>query len=279
MGVGERIRAWLRGAGAAQGASYDALEDLLLEADFGPRLANDLVAHARRARPDGWGELRALLEQELISRMPVAGFAAASLSVVVALGVNGAGKTTSIAKLANYLKPTHSVVLAAADTFRAAATEQLAHYAALLEIPVVQQQRGADAGAVVFDALSSAERRGTDLVLVDTAGRMHNREDLVRELQKIIAVIGKRVPKERVHHLLVVDATAGQNALEQARVFDEAVGVHSILLAKFDSTARGGAVVAIADQLGLPASFLGCGESLHDLTRFTPQLLVDTLFA
>lgn len=277
--LGDRIRAWLGAGTGDDGVDYDALEDLLLEADFGPRLADELVAEVRRARPRSWDQLRGALRSELSSRLLAVEFTPTELKVVLALGVNGVGKTTSLAKLAKYVMPTCSVVLAAADTFRAAAAEQLVRHGELLGVPVIRQQQGADAAAVVFDALSSAERRGTDLVLVDTAGRMHNREDLVRELQKITAIVAKRVPRERVHHLLVTDATAGQNAVEQARIFDEAVGVDSLLLAKFDASARGGAVLAVADQLGLPLSFLGSGESHADLQPFTPERLLDGLIA
>ena len=276
--LGERIRAWL-GGGGGDGADYEALEDLLLEADFGPRLADELVAEVRRTRPRSWDQLRGALRQELERRLAAVELAPAELDVVLALGVNGVGKTTSVAKLANYMMPTRGVVLAAADTFRAAAAEQLAVHAATLGVPVIRQQQGADAGAVVFDALSSAARRGADLVLVDTAGRMHNRADLVRELQKITAIVAKRIRRERVHHLLVTDATAGQNAVEQARIFHEAVGVDSLLLAKFDASGRGGAVLAVADQLGLPVSFLGEGEALGDLQPFTAARLLDRLLA
>lgn len=271
-----RIRAWFGGGDAG---NYDALEDLLLEADFGPRLAEQLVAEVRRTRPRSWDQLRVALRQQLGPRLLAAEFSPAELSVVLALGVNGVGKTTSIAKLASFVMPACSVVMAAADTFRAAAAEQLARHGEVLGVPVIRQQQGADAAAVVFDALSSAERRGTDLVLVDTAGRMHNRDDLVRELQKITTVIAKRVPRERVHHLLVTDATAGQNIVEQARIFHEAVGVDSLLLAKFDASAIGGAVLAVADQLGLPLSFVGSGESHADLEPFIAEHLLDRILA
>ena len=277
--LSDRIRAWFGGDEGGDGVDYDALEDLLLEADFGPRLADELVARIRCTRPLTWDQLRIALRQQIGARLLSAEFAPAKLSVVLALGVNGVGKTTSLAKLANYVMPAYSVVLAAADTFRAAAAEQLARHGELLGVPVISQHQGADAGAVVFDALSSAERRGTDIVLVDTAGRMHNRDDLVRELQKITAIVAKRVPRERVHHLLVTDATAGQNAVEQARIFDEAVGVDSLLLAKFDASVRGGAVLAAALQLGLPFSFVGNGESHADLSPFTAERLLDRLLA
>jgi fused signal recognition particle receptor len=274
---GARIRAWF---GAGSQPDYEALEDILLEADFGPRLAEHLVGLVRAARPPAATDLAAALAAEIARSVSAATLEpAAELTVVVALGVNGVGKTTSVAKLARHFAAEHQVLLAAADTFRAAASEQLLAHGKALGLPVIHQERGADAAAVVFDALASARRRGADLVLVDTAGRMHNRKDLVREVQKVAKVIGRSVPRTATHHLLVVDATSGQTAIEQARVFDAAVGVDSVLLAKFDASAKGGAAVAIGHELGIPLSFLGTGEANSDLAVFSVEKFVAGLFA
>ena len=266
---GGRLRAWFARAGTWAAADFDALEDTLLEGDFGPRLAAELVEEVRSQRPRDWEQLQRAL-QEVLQRtltttviMP----RRSQLTVVLMLGVNGVGKTTALAKLAHRYRDSYAVMFAAADTFRAAAIEQLARHGERLQIPVVRQARGADAAAVVFDAINSARARGIELLLVDTAGRMHNRTDLVAELRKLARVTEQR-SDGAAHHLLAVDATTGQNAVEQARVFHDAVRVDSLLLTKFDSSARGGTAFAVSRQLGLPFSLLGTGEGMDDLAPF-----------
>ena len=269
---GGRLRSWFaRTTGWAE-ADFDALEDTLLEGDFGPRLAAEIVEEVRSERPRDWEQLQIALEEILQRAMAttVVMPRRRSLTVVLMLGVNGVGKTTALAKLAHRFRRSHEVMFAAADTFRAAAVEQLVRHGDRLGLPVIRQERGADAAAVVFDAISSAQARGIELLLVDTAGRMHNRADLVAELRKLARVAQQRA-EGTVHHLLAVDATTGQNAVEQARVFHDAVRVDSLLLTKFDSSARGGTAFAVSRQLGLPFSLLGTGEGLDDLEPFDPH--------
>jgi fused signal recognition particle receptor len=258
---------------------YEELEDILIEGDIGPANAAEIIATARaeiRGREardrDRFFEL---LKVQLGTKIrveplePVAGTG----NLILVLGVNGVGKTTTIAKLAHYFVEQRSkrVVLAAADTFRAAAIDQLLAWGKRLSLPVVRQDPGSDPGAVVFDALSSAEAAGADLVIADTAGRMHNKAHLVKELGKIDKIASRRLQPQAYRKVLVIDATTGQNALRQAEVFHEAVGVDAVIVAKYDSTAKGGIVVAIARELGIPFSFLGTGEKPEDLQRFTTQ--------
>ena len=201
------------------------------------------------------------------------------LHVIFVVGVNGTGKTTSIAKLAYLLKSEgKQVLLAAGDTFRAAAVEQLEIWAGRIGVDCVRQGQGADPAAVVFDALSAAEKRGTDVVIVDTAGRLHTKSNLMDELGKVARVIRRKTGRDP-ETLLVVDANTGQNGLSQARVFAETIPVESLVLTKLDGTAKGGIVVAIAETLGLPVSYVGMGEKAEDLSRFDVDLFVDALFA
>ncbi len=199
--------------------------------------------------------------------------------VIFVVGVNGTGKTTSIAKLAKLMKDEgKQVMLAAGDTFRAAAVEQLEIWAGRIGVDCVRQGQGADPAAVVFDALSAAEKRGTDVVIVDTAGRLHTKTNLMDELGKVARVIRRKTGRDP-ETLLVVDANTGQNGLSQAKVFAETIPVESLVLTKLDGTAKGGIVVAIAETLGLPVSYVGMGEKAEDLARFDVDLFVDALFA
>ncbi|MBE0564347.1 MAG: signal recognition particle-docking protein FtsY [Krumholzibacteria bacterium] len=199
--------------------------------------------------------------------------------VIFVVGVNGTGKTTTIAKLAYLYKSRgQSVLLAAGDTFRAAAVEQLAVWAERVGVPCVHQGPGADPAAVVFDALSAAEARGTDVVIVDTAGRLHTKTNLMDELGKVARVIRRKTGRDP-ETLLIVDANTGQNGLAQARVFAETVPVDALVLTKLDGTAKGGIVVAIAETLGLPVRYVGMGETVQDLAPFAPDLFTDALFA
>jgi fused signal recognition particle receptor len=271
---GGRLRAWFARTTAWREADFDALEDTLLEGDFGPRLAAELVDEVRVQRPRNWEQLQLALEETLQRTLTttVVMPRRRHLTVVLMLGVNGVGKTTALAKLAHRFQRSYAVMFAAADTFRAAAIEQLVRHGERLGLPVIRQARGADAAAVAYDAISSARARGSELLLVDTAGRMHNRADLVAELRKLARVSAERVAGAgAVHHLLAVDATTGQNAIEQARVFHDVLRVDSLLLTKFDSSARGGTAFAVSRQLGLPFSLLGTGEGMDDLEPFDGQ--------
>jgi fused signal recognition particle receptor len=196
------------------------------------------------------------------------------------VGVNGTGKTTTIGKLAaRYTAEGHTVILAAADTFRAAAIEQLRIWADRAGVAVVAHAHGADPGAVVYDALDAAVARGADLVIADTAGRLHTRTNLMDELSKIRRIIDKRLPGGTPETLFVLDATTGQNGLAQARAFHDAVGLTGIVLTKLDSTAKGGIVFAIEHALGVPVRFVGVGEGVGDLIPFDPEVFVAALFA
>jgi fused signal recognition particle receptor len=199
--------------------------------------------------------------------------------VILVVGVNGTGKTTTVGKLANvYRVAGRSVLICAADTFRAAAVEQLAVWAERAGVDLVKAQSGADPAAVTFDAVSAAKARGREIVIVDTAGRLHTRANLMAELDKIRRVVGKVVPGAPHEVLLVVDATVGQNGLVQAREFMAASGASGIVLTKLDGTAKGGVAVAIADDLKLPIRYVGVGEGLDDLVPFDPAAYVDALF-
>jgi len=285
--IGNRIRALFQ-ARRAEASLYDELEDLLIEADVGASLAVELVgelkARTAKERPRDESGVIAILKELMNVHLrpgePVLKHDA--LNVFLVCGVNGVGKTTSIGKLARYYQKNAGmtgIVLGAADTFRAAAIDQLVVLGERLGVRVVRQAPNADPGAVVYDTLESAKNRNDALVIIDTSGRMHTREYLVRELAKIHKIIGGRTgPHTLYHKLLVIDTTTGQNALRQAEVFHDALGIDSLLLAKFDSSAKGGIAVAIGRNLGLPFSFVGTGESLDDLQPFNREAFLDSLF-
>ncbi|HEX7950941.1 MAG TPA: signal recognition particle-docking protein FtsY [Candidatus Limnocylindrales bacterium] len=283
-GFMSRLRGLL-GGGDAGGPSWDEVEETLIAGDVGAALAMELVERARVRRDPGGpeaavrAELAALLVPRDLAWSPrsaVPGWPA----VVLVVGVNGTGKTTTIGKLASrYADEGHSVILAAADTFRAAAIEQLRIWADRAGVPVVAHAPGADPGAVVYDALDAAVARGADLVIADTAGRLHTRTNLMDELAKVRRIIDKRLPGGKPETLFVLDATTGQNGLAQARAFHDAVGLTGIVLTKLDSTAKGGIVFAIEHALAVPVRFVGVGEGVGDLIPFDPEAFVAALFA
>jgi fused signal recognition particle receptor len=282
-GLGARLRALL-GAGRASEQTWEEVEEALIAADFGPEATLDLVDAAREQAGRGAGDARAALAAEVLRRLERSGSGRFELgpppAVVLVVGVNGTGKTTTIAKLAYRLQGEgRSVILAAGDTFRAAAIEQLRIWGDQLGLPVVAQRAGADPGAVAFDAVSAAESRGADAVIIDTAGRLHSRRELMAELTKIRNVIARRLPDQPRHVLLVLDATTGQNGLSQAEAFSREAGVTGIVLTKLDGTAKGGVAVAAADRLGVPIVFAGIGEEVDQLAPFDPQAYVDWLFS
>jgi len=281
-GLGARLRSIL--AGPASQATWDEVEEALIAADIGPEAAMTMVDAARERGGRTTDDARRALADELRARLERAGSGAFELgpppSVILVVGVNGTGKTTTIAKLAHRLQGEgRSVILAAGDTFRAAAIEQLRIWGDQLGIPVVAQRAGADPGAVAFDAVSAAESRGTDAVLIDTAGRLQNKTQLMAELTKIVSVIGRRIPGQPRHVLLVLDATTGQNGLSQAEAFSREAGVTGIVLTKLDGTAKGGVAVAAADQLGVPIVFAGIGEEVDALAPFDPAAYVEWLLS
>ncbi len=283
--LGDKLKElFSRDAGA--GEFFEDLEDLLIEADVGAVPAGAIVASLReesrkkgaRTREAILPLLRTLLGEYVVFR-PLE-VDPDRLNVFLVLGVNGVGKTTTIAKLADYYrreKGVQDIVLAAGDTFRAGAIEQLELHGSRLGLRVVGQDPGADPGAVIFDAVESAAARGDRLVLADTAGRLHNKSHLVRELQKIDRIVRGRIGDGVYRKILVLDAVTGQNGLRQAEIFHEAVGVDSIVLAKFDGTARGGVVVAISRELGIPISFLGVGEKPGDLVPAGRDVYIENL--
>jgi fused signal recognition particle receptor len=282
-GLGSRLRALL-GGGRATEATWEEVEEALIAADFGPEATLELVDAAREAAGRGQVDARALLAAEVRQRLERAGSGSFELgpppAVILVVGVNGTGKTTTIAKLAYRLQHDgKELILAAGDTFRAAAIEQLRIWGDQLGLPVVAQRAGADPGAVAFDAVAAAESRGADAVIIDTAGRLQNKTQLMAELAKMRGVIARRLPDQPRHVLLVLDATTGQNGLSQAEAFSREVGVTGIVLTKLDGTAKGGVAVAAADRLGVPILFAGIGEEVDQLAPFDPAAYVDWLFA
>ena len=255
---------------------YDMLEENLIMADLGAASAADAVKKLRavvydRAIQNGEGVKQAL--RDILEEKLNVGDAALDLStkpsVALIIGVNGVGKTTSIGKLAHRLKKQRKrVLLAAADTFRAAAADQLEIWAERAGVEIVRSREGADPGAVLFDSLQAAKARGVDVVLCDTAGRLHNKANLMAELAKLRKIIDRETPDAAKEVLLVLDATTGQNGLQQAKVFQEAAGLTGIILTKLDGTAKGGICVAIAQELGVPVKYVGLGEGIDDLQPF-----------
>ena len=259
--------------------SLEAVEDALLGADVGLAATEQIVAQVQ-AGPDGpLGERVAAVIRDVLTDVPPPPPMATRPHVILVVGVNGTGKTTSVGKLAQlFRREGLSVTICAADTFRAAAVEQLAVWAERAGVDLVRARQGADPAAVTFDAVSSARARGRDVVIVDTAGRLHTRSNLMAELDKIRRVVGRVVEGAPHEVLLVLDATVGQNGLVQARQFMEASGANGIVLTKLDGTAKGGVAVAIAHDLKLPIRYLGIGEGLDDLVPFDAGAYVDALF-
>ncbi|MGZ6372398.1 MAG: signal recognition particle-docking protein FtsY [Candidatus Limnocylindria bacterium] len=284
-GLGSRLRALL-GRDRVVEATWEELEEALIAADLGAETtASLLAATQQRVGATATGEaVREALAEEVRSRLERVGCGTFEIgpapSVMLVVGVNGSGKTTTIAKLAaRFVRDGHSVVLAAADTFRAAAIEQLRLWGERIGVAVIAQRAGADPGAVAFDAVATAVSRGSEVVIVDTAGRLQNKTQLMAELAKIRRVIERRLPDQPRHVLLVLDATTGQNGLSQAEAFSREAGVTGIVLTKLDGTSKGGVAVAIADRLGLPIVFAGVGEELDSLAPFDPQAYVEWLLA
>ncbi len=277
--------AQLRGyLGTEGGPAWDEVEETLIAGDVGATLAIELVDRARRRRhPDGpEAAIRDELAALLVDRDPdwSPGRRPDGPAVVLVVGVNGTGKTTTIGKLAaRYTAEGRTIVVAAADTFRAAAIDQLRIWAERAGVPVVAHAPGADPGAVVYDALDAAVARGADMVIADTAGRLHTKVNLMDELTKVRRIVDKRLPGAQPEILFVLDATTGQNGLTQAEAFHESVGLTGIVLTKLDSTAKGGIVFAIENALKVPVRFVGVGEGVNDLLPFDPTAFVEALFA
>ncbi|MDX2141621.1 MAG: signal recognition particle-docking protein FtsY [Chloroflexota bacterium] len=267
--------------------TWDDIEALLIQADLGvdttATVIDDLKARIRREGITRSDQLNKALKETLaglLDNPPVPNISGRPLSIVLIVGVNGSGKTTTIGKLAHRLNNINNrrVMLAAGDTFRAAAIDQLQKWGERAGVPVIANKPGSDAAAVVFDAVSAAKARDRDILLVDTAGRLHNNFNLMEELAKIKSVSAKVVPDAPHEVWLVLDGTTGQNALQQAEKFREMVDVTGLVVTKLDGTAKGGMIFAIHEQLKLPVHYIGLGESINDLVPFRPDFFVDGLF-
>ena len=262
---------------------YEELEEILISSDVSVATAEEVVERVKEKAIDGKlkdeayvtdllrGILTEILEEAEVPDLSYP-------CVIMLVGVNGVGKTTTIGKLAHYfLEKGKSVTVAAADTFRAAASEQLAVWAERAKVRIVKHEEGSDPAAVIFDAVSSAKAKGTDVVIVDTAGRLHVKDNLMKELQKMDRVVTREYPEADFLKLLVLDATTGQNAVPQARTFDEAVELDGLVLTKLDGTAKGGFVFSLAAELALPVIFAGVGEKMEDLERFDAKSFVEAI--
>lgn len=287
----ERLSRAIAGKSRVDDDTLDAIEEALIASDMGVettlKIVENLEDRVERDKYMSFDELVVLLRDEISKLLAVCPSVDAAEPrvdakpyVVLVVGVNGVGKTTTIGKLASLYKSRgKSVLIGAADTFRAAAVEQLDIWAHRVGVDIVKQQMGSDPASVAFDTVKSAVARGTDVVLIDTAGRLHNRVDLMNELSKIRNVMRKVVPDAPHEVLLVLDASTGQNAYQQAREFARATEITSLALTKLDGTAKGGVVIGIVDQLGVPLRYLGVGEGADDLKQFNKQEFVESLFS
>ncbi len=280
-GLGSALRTLFSRGGITEEV-LEELEDLLIEGDINARTAMEIVEEVERqadAKENALSRIREMLSGDIIAEELK--LAPDKLNLFLMLGVNGVGKTTSLAKLASYYGEQEGArsILVAADTFRAAAIDQLEEHGRRLDVKVVRQNPGADPGAVVYDGIESAKNSSIPLVLVDTAGRMHTKANLVRELQKIHKVIQGRIGDGNYRKLLVIDATTGQNGMRQAEMFHEAVGLDGVVLAKYDSASKGGVVISICRELGIPFVFMGTGEKYGDIEPFNREHFLDILLS
>lgn len=282
------LRSVLRIGQKIDQSTMTRLEEAMLAADFGPATTMKLLEVVNA----GWRggsiteeqEIQAYLKQHIVDLWPEADRqikrAASGPTVVLVTGINGSGKTTSIAKLGyHFTQSGEKVILGACDTFRAAAVAQLSVWSERIGVQIVKHDQGADPGAVAYDACEAAVARNADILLIDTAGRLHTQDPLMRELAKIQKVVERKIPGAPHEVLLVLDATIGQNAIVQARQFSQHVSVSGIILAKLDGSAKGGVVVGIRDQLDVPVKFVGLGETMQDLEPFDPSAFIEALFA
>ncbi len=277
--LSERLEAVFRGE--AGDSRYDALEEALIGADVGVKTATGIVEELRQSSASNEGALRGELRNALLARVRKDTALATREDgplVILMVGVNGSGKTTTIGKLAaRYSQQGRKVLLGAGDTFRAGAIEQLQVWGERVGVPVIAQQEGSDPAAVLYDTLQAGQARGADVIICDTAGRLQAHGGLMDELAKVVRVMDKALPGCPHEVLLVLDATIGQNALSQARIFKDVVGATGVVLTKLDGTARGGVVVAVGEQMGLPVKLVGLGEGVGDLRDFDPEAFVDAL--
>ncbi len=286
-GITEKIEQVLVSFGKIDDELFDELEEILIAADVGigttMKITDNLRKKVREGKITNASEIKNLLKEELTRLMETedSGLKLDTVpSVILIVGVNGVGKTTSIGKLANYYKNMgKKVILAAGDTFRAAAIDQLRIWANRVGVEMISHSEGSDPAAVIFDAVQAAKARRANLLICDTAGRLHTKKNLMEELKKIYRVIEKELPGADVETLLVLDATTGQNAVAQARTFSESTNVSGIILTKLDGTAKGGIVIAVKSELDIPVRFIGIGESIDDLQPFDPREFIEALFS
>ncbi|UCD06055.1 MAG: signal recognition particle-docking protein FtsY [candidate division WOR-3 bacterium] len=257
-------------------ASPETIEDVLLQADVGVRYTSAILQKILKQKDDA----QAVLKDEMIRllSLPKPVMAGPPPHIIMVSGVNGSGKTTTAAKLANLYTQRGTVLMASGDTYRDAAYEQLGTWARRIGVEIVGSQKGQDAAAVVFDALAKATSKKIEYVIVDTAGRLHTRTDLMEELKKIMRVIVKFKDEGPDYNLLTVDSTLGQNSIQQARIFTEGIDLNGLILTKYDGTAKGGAIIPISNELRLPVLYLGIGEGVDDIVEFDPEDFVHALF-
>ena len=287
QGLVEKIETLVAGRKTIDENLYEELEETLIQADVGVDTAVELMENLRREvkargvrEPEQLTDLLKELIQDLLGQETAPLNTGGPPTVVLVVGVNGVGKTTTIGKLAHYCKSRgQKVLLAAGDTFRAAAIDQLEIWGQRTGINVIKHREGADPAAVAYDALQAARARGVEVLIIDTAGRLHTKNNLMEELKKVGRVLGRELPGAPHEVLLVLDATTGQNAINQARLFGEATGVTGIVLTKLDGTARGGVIIGIRRALDIPVKFIGIGEGVEDLRPFDAREFVAALFA
>jgi len=282
--LSSKLETLLKIRGKINSEVLEELEAILIQADLGMKTTAKVLGKIREERLKDLAEIKPFLKKELVSLLldcpRSINLSASSPSVILVVGVNGVGKTTSLAKLASRFRGENKkVLLAASDTFRAGSIEQLDIWGKRIGAEIIKHQYGSDPAAVAYDALSAAQARGMDILLIDTAGRLHTKKNLVEELRKIKRVIGEKKKEAPEETLLVLDATVGQNALSQAKLFKEALKVTGIILTKLDGTAKGGMVIAIENELNIPVKLIGIGETLGDLVEFDRGEFVEALFS
>lgn len=281
--VGQKMDQLVENSRALDDDFYDELSDILVMADVGVTTATGAVDELRERvtaeKITDAAKAKEIFKEILAARMRDKPMVLESPSVIFIIGVNGVGKTTSIGKLASRLKTVgRRVLIVAGDTFRAAAAEQLTVWADRADVPIVRRAEGADPASVVFDGIQTARARHADVLLVDTAGRLHNKAHLMEELKKMARIVARDFPEAKMHALLVIDATTGQNGLSQARVFRDVADLDGIILTKLDGTAKGGIAMAIRSELGLPVRYIGVGEGLDDMQPFDAKEYIEAIF-
>ncbi|NMC27803.1 MAG: signal recognition particle-docking protein FtsY [Syntrophomonadaceae bacterium] len=286
--IGDKIDNLIKSSRKLDDDFFEELEDILIQADVGMNTSLELVAKIKAAaakrKIGDPAEVTALIQEEIAALLGETSapldLESAAPVVILVVGVNGAGKTTSIAKLAyRFRNENKMVLLAAGDTFRAAAIDQLQIWADRIGVELIKHQEGSDPGAVVYDAINAARARQADILIIDTAGRVQNKTNLMKEIGKVRKIIERELPGAPHEVLLVLDATTGQNAISQAKLFGEATGVTGIILTKLDGTAKGGIVLAVAKELDIPVKLVGIGENLEDLRDFSPEVFAQALMA